>query len=351
MFSGYRMRQLALSFLLISNSFIWVYAGENDRLVKISERAYARIVSPNGNAVGNSGFVLLNSSVLVFDTHFTPEEGAELLDEIEQITSLPVRYVVNSHYHPDHTHGNQIFKNAQIIGNEGTRRDILEKDLPSLERSITVTTSQLEKMREGLSGPRDPDRLESQRQQIENRQEYLDTLKALHIVPPLIVFDEYLAIREGPDEARILTIGSGGHTSSDAILFLPDQKVVFCGGLFFNTAIPNVQDAEILKWMDSLERILALDAAIYIPGHGPPGRRQDLLRFLEYFHDLRTLVWAFVTSGKSIEQAVKEIQLPEKYSGYRFKNLFPSNVQRMYEELKEELLLSIPIEGPQLPAK
>jgi hypothetical protein len=94
-----------------------------------------------------------------------------------------------------------------------------------------------------------------------------------------------------------------------------------------------------------------LDAETYIPGHGPPGRKRDVIGFLEYFYDLRSLVGAYITSGKGLEQAMKEIQLPEKYSGYRFKNLFPSNVQRMYEELKEELLLSIPIEGPQLPSK
>lgn len=351
MFSGKLMRHLALSFLLISSLQVRVRAGENDRVVKIAEKAYARIVSPNGSAVGNSGFVILGNSVIVFDTHFTPEEGKELRDEIKAITSLPIRYVVNSHYHPDHTHGNQVFRDAHVIGNLGTRRDILEKDLPSLERTISVTTSQLEKMHEELSRLRNPERAESVQQQIENRQEYLDTLKALHIVPPLIVFDKYLAIREGKDEARVLTVGNGGHTSSDAIMFLPDRKVIFCGGLFFNTAIPNVQDANILHWIDSLERILQLDAAVYIPGHGPPGKRQDVLRFLEYFHDLQSLVGAYIFSGRSLEEAMTEIQLPEKYSGYRFKNLFPSNVQRMYEELKEELLMSIPIEGPQLPKR
>jgi cyclase len=351
MFSGNQMRYLALYFLWLSSLQVCVRAGENDRVIKIAEKVYARIVSPNGSAVGNSGFVLLGNSVVVFDTHFTPDEGKALRDEIEAITSLPVRYVVNSHYHPDHTHGNQVFRNAHVIGNLGTRRDILEKDLPSLERTIDVTTSQLEKMREELARLRDPERVESERQQIRNRQEYLDTLKALHIVPPLIVFDKYLAIREGDDEARVLTVGSGGHTSSDAVMFLPDQKVVFCGGLFFNTAIPNVQDANILHWMDALQRILELDAAVYIPGHGPPGRRQDVLRFLEYFHDLQGLVGTYIAGGRSLEEAMMEIRLPEKYSGYRFKNLFPSNVQRMYEELKEELLMSIPIEGPQLPSK
>jgi len=348
MSGGNCMHCAIIIFSLIANFCLQVYAGENDRLIRVAENVYARIVSPNGNAVGNSGFILLERSVLVFDTHFTPEEGQQLLDEINTITPLPVRYVVNSHYHPDHTHGNQIFTDAHIIANRGTRQDILDNDRPSLERTIRVTTSQLERMREDAAKLKDPERIDSIQEQIGTRDAYLKELQELHIKAPFVVFNEYLTISEGGREAKIFFAGPG-HTGSDTILFLPSVKIVFCGGLFFNTAIPNVQDAAILKWMDTLESIQTLDADLYIPGHGPPGKRQDVQKFLDYFLDLHTLVEAFVISGRSLEQAMLEIQLPEKYDSYRFKNLFPSNIQRMYEELKTELLFSIPIEGPQLP--
>ena len=112
MSAGNCLRYVVVS-LLLSLSFIPnIFAGKNDRLIKVAENVYARIASPNGNAGGNSGFVILDNSVVVFDTHFTPEEGQQLLDEIRSITPLPVRYVVNSNYHPDHTHGNQVFKNS-----------------------------------------------------------------------------------------------------------------------------------------------------------------------------------------------------------------------------------------------
>jgi hypothetical protein len=72
-------------------------AGNDSRLVRLAEGVYARIVSPNGNAVSNAGFVVLDRSVLVFDTHFTPEAGGALLDAVRSVTSKPVRYVVNRH--------------------------------------------------------------------------------------------------------------------------------------------------------------------------------------------------------------------------------------------------------------
>lgn len=328
-----------------------IFAQKNDPIFKLTDSVYARIVSPNGNAVGNSGFIVIRNSVIVFDTHFTPEAGRQLLYEIRSVTNNPVRYVVNSHFHPDHTHGNQVFVDAHIIGNQETRHGILQKDQQSLNRSIGITSDQLEKMQNEAKKEANPARLDSMQQKIASQKEYLETLLDLNISAPLVVMDEYLGIQEeGSSEIQIQFLGPG-HTDSDTILFLPSEKVVFCGDLFFNTAIPNVQDATILKWMETLQRLLELDADVFIPGHGPVGDRQDVLKFLEYFEDLRALVDPFVVSGYSNEEAMMAIQLPLKYSRYRFKNFFQTNIQTMYAELKAELLLSIPIEGPKLPKK
>ncbi|HYK87416.1 MAG TPA: MBL fold metallo-hydrolase, partial [Acidobacteriota bacterium] len=93
---------------LLSQTAPFPSAQEGD-LTKLAEGVYAQIVSPDGNAVGNSGVIVLEHSVLVFDTHFTPEGAQVLLSKIRAITPKAIRYVVNSHFHPDHTHGNQVF--------------------------------------------------------------------------------------------------------------------------------------------------------------------------------------------------------------------------------------------------
>ncbi len=348
MLAGDCMRYVLILLFLCSCSIPGAAAGENDKIFKIAENVYARIASPNGNAGGNAGFVIMDHSVVVFDTHFTPEEGKQLLDEIRTVTTLPVRYVINSHYHPDHTHGNKIFADSHVIGSQKTRHGVLQDDLPSLNRSIRIATEQLERMREERKGLRNSEKIESIDENIETRAAYLEELQKLQIVPPFVVLDEYLAIRDGNVEIQILCMGPG-HSGGDTVLYIPSVKTVFCGSLFFNLVIPNVRDAKITQWIDVLERILEFDADIYIPGHGPPGSKRDVRECLNYFQDLRAVVGTFVSSGQSLEQAMQETQLPVKYQNYRFKYLFPSNVQRMYEELKEELLFSIPIEGPQLP--
>jgi glyoxylase-like metal-dependent hydrolase (beta-lactamase superfamily II) len=314
----------------------------------LTDGIYARIVHPDGNAVGNSGFIVLQKGVLVFDTHFTPEAGRELLEDIRTVTSKPVRYVVNSHYHPDHTHGNQAFPGAQVIANRGTREDILQKDLPSLNRTIQVAQSQLERMQSTAAKETDPRRLETLKQQIRSQQEYLSTLSKLKIIPPFVVLEDYLSVQDGFREVRIQFLGPG-HTDTDTILYIPSERIVFCGDLFFKDAIPNVQDADILKWMETIKQILKLDADRFVPGHGIVGNRRDVEEFLAYFEGLRLLVEPYVTRGEGVERAIGEIRVPAEYSGYRFMNFFRANVQKMYAELKMLQLLSIPIEGPKKP--
>jgi cyclase len=109
-----------------------------------------------------------------------------------------------------------------------------------------------------------------------------------------LTLDTRLSIIEGKREVDLLYVGIG-HTDGDIILFLPAEKVVFLGDLFFNAALPNVQDANLLEWMKTLDEILKLDAEKFIPGHGLVGTKQDVREFLGYFEELKALVAPAVT--------------------------------------------------------
>lgn len=295
---------------------------------------YVRIVSPDGEEVSNSGIVVLDHSVLVFDTHFTPEAGQSLLAAIRSITSKPVRFVVNSHAHADHTHGNQVFAGAQLIASSAAHRDVLQKDLPSLNRTMRVTQSQLERLRKEIAKETNPAQVQSLREQIKAREAYVQSMSRLKITAPVVTLDDSLKIQDGKLEARILYLGKG-HTDGDVVAFLPAAKIAFVGDLFFNEAIPNVQDASVLAWMKTLEEVLKLEADKFVPGHGAVGDKKDVQKFLGYFQDLEELVRDAVDQGDSIEEVTKNIALPAQYSRYRFQNFFPANVQKMYSELKE----------------
>lgn len=302
--------------------------------MKLAEGVYARIVNPDGNAVGNAGFVVLDQSVLVFDTHFTPEAGRALLEDVRSVTAKPVRYVVNSHWHADHTHGNQVFGNADLIGSTNTRQGVLQSDLPSLERTIGIAKRQLETLYESVGKEKDSLRARQMRDQIKPREDYLRTMANLQIMAPFVTFEDGLIIREGGRNVRLVFLGAG-HTDGDVVLLLPSLKIAFVGDLLFNRAIPNVEDGDVLQWMQTLRKVLTLDAEIVVPGHGNVGSKKDVQTFLNYFEDLKSLVQYAIDRGDSIEQATRDIAVPEKYSSYMFQNLFPSNVQKMYTELKK----------------
>lgn len=83
-------------------------AEDDFQIVKVADRVYAAIAKPGGLASGNAGFVIGDDGVLIFDTFFTPAAISELIAEIESLTKLPIKFAVNSHYHLDHTGGNQV---------------------------------------------------------------------------------------------------------------------------------------------------------------------------------------------------------------------------------------------------
>ncbi len=338
--------RFALSYcLILLPSFGSAQTSSAGELVKLVDGVYVQVVSPDSNAVSNSGIVVLDHFVVVFDTHFTPEAGQLLLARIQSLTSKPVRYIVDSHFHPDHTHGNQSFPNAPlIVGSTNTRRDMLGSDLPALNRILSVTREQLEKARNDVALEPDTKVQERMRRDISNRQALVDTLSRLRILAPLLTLDDNLTILDGARELRLSYLGNG-HTEGDVVLFLPSEKIVFAGDLFFNAAIPNTQDANLLDWMKTLDELLKLEADRFVPGHGPVGTRVDVQEFLNYLEELKSLVEPAIERGDTIEQ-VLETPIPSKYSSYRFQNLFKPNLEKMYKELKARQLASPPAPKP-----
>lgn len=305
---------------------------------KLAEGVYAQIARPDDESVvSNSGFVILERCVLVFDTHYTPEAGQALLAKIRSITPKPVRFIVNSHYHADHTHGNPAFPGScQIIGTAAARRDALQKDAAALKRALNASQEQIEKLKKEVSDTPDAAAKARATAQIRIRQEFADGISRMRLLPPVVTVEDKLVVREGKREIELFSIGVG-HTEGDLVLYLPAEKIVFTGDLFFNAALPNTQDANILEWMKTLSTLSQLDAIRFVPGHGPVGTKSDILAFLAYFEELKSMVEPAVSRGDTLDQVIRDTRVPGKYSGYRFQQFFSANVQQIYTELKAQL--------------
>ncbi|HYK89549.1 MAG TPA: MBL fold metallo-hydrolase, partial [Acidobacteriota bacterium] len=210
----------------------------------------------------------------------------------------------------------------------------------AFNRTLATAQTQIDKMRKDLVSPEtDAAAKEQLRTQINARQDFLGRMSRLKIIAPVLTLDDGLTLVEGKREIELRFLGTG-HTDGDIILYLPAEKIVFLGDIFFNAALPNTQDAGMLEWMKTLGEVLKIDADKFVPGHGPVGSKRDVEDFLSYFTELRALVGPAVTRGDSMEQTLHDIQIPAKFSSYSFQNFFPSNVQKMYVELRAQQLAS-----------
>ena len=200
-----------------------------------------------------------------------------------------------------------------------------------MNRSLNIAQTQLARMRRELLKERDRDLQTSLRNQIRQRQEFVDRISKIRVIPPILTLDDRLTVKDATREIQVFHVGTG-HTDGDLILFLPRERIAFLGDLFFNRALPNAQDSFLLPWIATLGAILKLEADVFVPGHGPVGNRDQLKQFLEYLEDLKASVEPKVSRGDSMEQVLHDLQVPAKYASFDFQNFFPGqrpeNVRR-----------------------
>ena len=228
----------------------FVRAGETAGLTKLSEHVYAVVdfknASPAGNSFGaNSGVVIGNDAVLVVDTRISAKKAREFIADIKKITDKPIKYVVNTHYHLDHSWGNCEFVKlgAVVIGHENGCK------LAS-------------RYKEGMSHP-----------------EYYgmtaEDLNGTTLSPPTITFKDAMLVDLG---GVTVSLSYPGHThTDDSIVALVDQDgVLFAGDILFTRYQPSLGYADVQGWLKALAKLENTPAKIIVPGHGPVSTVADI---------------------------------------------------------------------------
>ncbi|MDB5870863.1 MAG: Cephalosporinase [Ramlibacter sp.] len=213
----------------------------------------------NRNFVSNAGFVVTPEGVVVIDALGSPQLARELIGEIRRLTGKAVTHVILTHYHADHIYGLQEFKRAgaKIIGH----RAALEY--------LNSDTAQ--------------SRLAASR---------VDLAPWIDAQTRLVPADEWI---DGPRELVVggvqlqLTPVGPAHTPEDLVVFLPSEKVLFAGDIVFRGRVPYVGQADSRHWIAALNMVLAFDAGVVIPGHGPmsTSAREDMELTRDYLAYLR----------------------------------------------------------------
>ncbi|MGY8762740.1 MAG: MBL fold metallo-hydrolase [Nitrospinaceae bacterium] len=287
---------LILSFLVFSLPLTFA---DKAKTIKVLKNVYT-ITSGDG-IDSNTTFIITKEGVIVIDTRPTPAEARKVLAEIRKLTALPIVYTINTHYHGDHTFGNQVFKNSKtIIAHKNVRNKLIESGQKHLSLFKTF----------GLPG-----------------------IDEVEITPPNIIYEKEMEIWLGEYRLQLLYHGKG-HTDGDTIIYIDQLRTVITGDLVFNKKIPYTADSYIDDWIDSLKYIELLKNETVIPGHGPIGERTTIISMKHYLMNLKELVLAQLKDKKTLKetQEIVEPILRKKYKDWEDLDWIKDNIERAWLE-------------------
>ena len=314
---------------------------ETHRFDEVAPGVY--FVSGTGvvNVMSNALVVVNDEDVLVADSHITPDAARELIASIKTVTDKPITTLVNSHFHYDHAHGNQVFgPDVEIIGHEYTRMklagDVLNEDTYRLMGSPEALAPQLEEMEREVAEADGEEELAAVKKRVDRLARHIEALKEIRPTPPTRTFTESLTLQKGSREIQLHHLGRA-HTGGDVVIYLPEEKVLFTGDLFYDGP-PYLGDSFPVEFVETLERLKELEFDVIVGGHGPlVWDAEKITLRQEYIRDYYGQAKRFFDEGLSAEEALLRIDLSTygKYAASRKPDAVPMQleVRRMYHRL------------------
>jgi cyclase len=231
---------------------------------------------------GNVGVYVTDEGVILVDDKFE-RNVPEILEKVKAITDKPIRYVLNTHHHGDHTGGNAtLMGSAEIVAHENARANMVKGSQPG---------------------------------------------------QPRITFSGATSIHLGGKEVRAVHI-SRGHTNGDAVIYFPARKVIHMGDMFVASApfVDYASGGSALEWTKTLEGALKFDAETVIPGHGPMMKPADITRWNQSFQTAISRVRALKRQGKSKDDVAKELKLDDLFN-FQASAMWGRTLPGLYDEL------------------
>ena len=288
---------LCVTCLLVFGSSLLAQAlGPHFRMIKDGIYVY---FAEEGNS--NCGIIVTQEGVVLVDTGSTPVDSREVLAAVKKLTTQPIRYVVNTEIHGDHTTGNFVFSPpAFVINHEGAA--------------------------EAMRASFNTDRIERLRQE---STEMREAAEGYRLVTPQIEYGEKMTLHLGGRTIEILQL-KNVHSEADSAVWLPQERVLFSaaatGPRRFNNIRPFVTIPDILS---GIKMMKALNPEIVVPGHGLPGTTQIFDEAERYFGLLMERVGRMVREGKSLDQIQQELRMPE-FANWSPQDRLPNNIEAAY---------------------
>jgi len=254
----------------------------------------------NAGRLFNSGVVVGTDGVLVFDALDSDALARSERQAIAGVTTQPIRYLVSSPFHDPFNGGSAVYADVIKIGHENYRAGLIDQ----MQRGNVANEVQRARL-------------------------------------PNATYRDRMNVYLGGKEIQVLNLGSA-HTKGDSVLFVPQDRIVYMSEVFFNEEFPNMAGGYGVSWIKVLDAVKALDADIFIPGHGPipddpKQTRAALDRARQILVDARDRIQNEITRGATEDQVVATVTLQQYEKMPQFAGTKEAVVRRIYKELKGTL--------------
>ncbi len=298
--------KLAFIFLFVSSFFVFsaqVLAQElGPHFKKIKDGIYVYAGRPNES---NCTIILTQDGVVLIDSGNNPPDSHAVMKAVKQLTSQPVRFLINTEPHADHTTGHFVFSPpTTIIAHAGATESMKSAYNPARNEKLMAASPE---MREAFKGYR--------------------------MITPHIEYRDKMTLNSGERTFELYYL-KNVHSEADTAIWLPKERVLFTaasvGVKRFNNLRPFVSIPDTLN---AIKMMKALNPEVVIPGHGDPGTVKILHDMERYYNSLLERVGQMVKQGKSLDEIKKELRVPgtEDWEG---KDRFPNNIDAAYRAVK-----------------
>jgi glyoxylase-like metal-dependent hydrolase (beta-lactamase superfamily II) len=298
-------------FVVICTVFLVVAASRGvsaqQGLTKIADNVYSYVdvknAAPGNSFAANAGIIIGSDGILVVDTLVSAKEAGRFIDAIRKVSSKPLIFVVDTHYHLDHSFGNGEFAKAgAVIIAHAADRDNLEKEgEPTLKQAKEFGFTE-------------------------------EDMRGTEIALPVLTFTDRMSVYLGKEKVELIHIGPS-HTKGSVLVYLPRSKILFTGDILFTDFHPYIGEGDLEGWFRNLDYILSLDIETIIPGHGPISGKKDVEKMKEYLTAFDKKARELTGASRDADAIAAELRksLPARSQG---EFLIPSNVREKYLPVK-----------------
>ncbi len=294
---------------------------------ELSKGVYAAVASESGYAVSNAGIIDLGEETLVFDSFLNQQAAIDLQKATKELTGREVDYLVNSHYHNDHIRGNPVFNRSKIFSSTKTRELLATSGIEELKDDVQNAPKALHDFEE-YADKSDKDYVS----RLNYYRSIVDSLPTAQLILPNATFETKMTFHGSKRSAELFALR--GHTKSDSVLYLPEDRIAFLGDLLFVSFHPYLADGNPEELLISLAKVKSWNIEYAVPGHGALGTLRDFDLLKEYVTQLEQIAKELKESGKTSKKELDQVAIPAAFRSWAFSRFFQANLKFLIERVK-----------------